>query len=187
MCISGVREPWMSWPIRPSSTDERRAYLVISALQFLEAVWRAAGRGGLGREADRCVCRAVLAVAVTLDDLDSETLTEGLGIGLQELAAVGIAIIEDVECGQAVEEILGQTELAGEIVVIIARDGQEPHAARTQRRDRRPDVVGGAGDVLHAGAAIGRDRAGERRIAAFGNVERDPHGVADGMQRTAAD
>src|SRR4051812_42540600 len=32
MCISGVREPWMSWPIRPSRTERFEEYCVTARL-----------------------------------------------------------------------------------------------------------------------------------------------------------
>src|SRR5437899_7740777 len=59
MCISGVRDPWMSWPMRPIRNERLREYWVMSSL-------RAVARHGRVRSGGR-THRVFFAEVVHMD------------------------------------------------------------------------------------------------------------------------
>ena len=116
-------------------------------------------RGGLlaldGLEQRLEIALAETAAALALDHFEEQRrpVLHRAGEDLQHVAFV-VAVHQDAEFLQLVERLVDLPDARQQIVVVGGRHAQKLHALPPQRRHRLDDVVGGHGDVLHAGAAV---------------------------------
>ncbi|MNZ60154.1 hypothetical protein D3C78_782160 [compost metagenome] len=104
---------------------------------------------------------------------------------MEQLAALGVAVVQHVVVGQLAEELVVEVETRGKVVVVVERDFQQRHAGLLGPRDLGEDVLAGEGDVVHAGAAIAGQRVGDRRVAVLRDVQRQADVAAAAADRPA--
>ena len=92
---------------------------------------------------------------VPLDQLEEHRgpVLDRLGEDLQQVTVL-VPVGQDAKLAQVSEGHPGLAYPRAELVVVAARSGEELHPRRLHGADAGHDVVGGQGDVLHAGASV---------------------------------
>src|SRR4029077_408129 len=146
---------------------------------------RVARKSRLRVETDWRIDGAESFVSPALDDFEKEQVLEAFGVKLKVFATV-IRVVEHVVVLQQLQPRRIETGTRFKIVVVILRNAQSLYAVCLQPRGCGEDVVGGKGDVLHAGAEILVEEA--RRLCAWAlrGVERDPQHPIHGLDNLAA-
>src|ERR671919_1078650 len=93
--------------------------------------------------------------AVTFDDLveDGRAVLDDLGEDLEEISLV-VAVGQDAEPFDVRVVLIDLSDAIAKGLVIRLRNSDESHPALPQGVDGADDVVGGHGDVLHAGRSV---------------------------------
>ena len=137
----------------------------------------------LTRRTPRRACASAGVAVAALEDLEEEAFLERLGEHMEQLAALGVAVVENVVVGQFAEELVVEIEARGEVVVIVQRDFQQCDPGLLGLGHGGEDVGAIEGDVVHAGTAIAGQRTGDGGVAVLGYVQRQAHAAAGATAR----
>ena len=106
---------------------------------------------------------------------------------MEQLATLGVAVIEHVVVSQLAEELVVEIEARRQVVIVVQRNFQQRHTGQLGARHFAEDVVAIKGNMVHPGTAVTGQRMGNGGVAVFRNVQRQAQGAALAAQGAALD
>ena len=99
------------------------------------------------------VALAEASIVLALNELEKHGADRLLGEDLEQVAIL-VAVDEDVQALEVFEVLVDVADAVEHVVVVVFRHVEEIHAVGAHPAHGLQDVVGGHGDVLHAGAFV---------------------------------